>query len=86
MTDEDRIDLDGLAAFIEEHPFHMSPEELLEDALMSCCEDPTPLWWYEANGILNDWLKLQEDGEGLSTEQKKFIAEAFFTKHKFIGL
>jgi hypothetical protein len=92
VTDDGSLDMDALERCIEEAQKSEPPwsgEQLLQAALENASDDDDTIstedmqeWGWEAINILYRW---QEQGDKVSPEQKRFEAEAFFTKHKFAG-
>ena len=81
----DELDPEVLERFLADHfaPGWMTPEELLTTVIEDAEEDAELAELAEeASGILSRW---KEQGDTISPVQKRFEAEAFFTKHKFLG-
>jgi len=75
MNDDDDIDIDDLARFCAEHPFHMSPEGQLETVIECWPEEPCAR---EAKRILRNWKRNQP-----SLEAKRARLAAFYFKWNF---
>jgi hypothetical protein len=77
------IDLDALDKFMDENPWHMSPEEQLEALFDDLPGGDRRL--IEATHILGSWERAAWIGNPVPFEQRKAEADFFFLKWNFVG-